>query len=79
MGAGCRLWAVVGGGGRFGSFSRVRCRFRAVVFDRGPLGSTWWRHGRWSWASCFVCGHSVVGVVVMVVVVVTNHPRDLFP
>jgi hypothetical protein len=31
MGAGCRLWAGVGGGGRFGSFSRVRCRFWAVV------------------------------------------------
>jgi hypothetical protein len=39
MGAGCRLWAVVGGGGRFGSFSRVRCRFRVfiVVFGRSSL------------------------------------------
>jgi len=36
MGAGCRLWAGVGGGGHFGSFSRVRCRFWAfiVVFGR---------------------------------------------
>jgi general stress protein CsbA len=69
MGAGCRLWAVVGCGSRFGSFSRVHCRFREVIFDCGPLGSMWWWRGHWLWASCFVCGRGVVGVVVLVVLV----------
>jgi hypothetical protein len=42
--------------------------FWAIVFDRGPLGSTWWQCGHWSWALCVVCGRGVVGGVVVVLV-----------
>jgi hypothetical protein len=62
--------------GRSLSFLGGRSRFRAVVFDRGPLGSTWWRRGRWSWASCFVCGRGVVGVVVVVVVALVEENKS---
>jgi hypothetical protein len=51
------------------SFPGGRPRFWAVVFDRGPLGSRWWWRRCWPWALCFVCGHGVVDVVVVVVLV----------